>query len=646
MPTRPLAAALTAAALLAGPAAAEQPYIGAVEVIRGGDGGDTARGRVFLDRNRNSRLDPGEPGVPDVSVSNGREVVRTDAEGAYALPAYDDMNLFVTKPAGYAPPVDRFMVPQFAYVHKRAGSPPLRFGGVAPTGPLPEAVNFPLIAVEDDAVFDCLVFGDAQTYSNRELGYLRETVGRLLAARDNSDTACLIFEGDMMGDDLALFPRFKAITAIGGVPQYFVPGNHDMDLDAADDADSLDTFRAAWGPEYYSFSIGHAHFVVLDNVRYPCNGVDDHPFCALDRDPTYNGVVSARQLAWLRNDLAHVPADRLIVLNAHIPFQSFTDAGSRKQQTDNFGALAALLAGRKVLALSGHTHTVEQLLPGEAYAGFAETTGLAESPFHQIVTGAVSGSWWAGDLDDQGVPHATMRLGAPRGYVELAFGGTDYVDTYRPFGAAPEARMHVGFQTPRFRDWAAALFAYAQGDAPAPDAVPPVSVNDLGDRNLLIRDDLTGGTWAAINVWGGSQATRVSVSINGGPPIPARRTQSGTGEAPLAGPDHADPTALAKQASQGRAAIRSAAGGEDGAGFETWRGERWAARAAQPFRGWMLTRRSAHLWRADLPADLPAGVHVLEARATDRYGRAFTHRIAFEVAETAPPLDAVETLGE
>ena len=257
-------------------------YQGSVQVIQGNTAADKARGTVFLDANRNSVLDGGEAGIAGVLVSNGREVVATDAEGRYELPAYPDMNLFITKPAGHSTPVSAELVPQFHYIHKIEGSPDLRFGGIEPTGPLPEAVNFPLIADGTGDQFDCLVFGDAQPYSNREIGYVRDTAGKMLAARDNSTTECLIFEGDVMGDDLSLYPRFKQIIAVGGVPQYFVAGNHDLDFDATEDAHSFDTFRREWGPEYYSFDIGKVHFVVLDNVRYPCNGVDDHPFCALD----------------------------------------------------------------------------------------------------------------------------------------------------------------------------------------------------------------------------------------------------------------------------------------------------------------------------------------------------------------------------
>ena len=50
---------------------------------------------------------------------------------------------------------------------------------------------------------------------------------------------------------------------------------------------------------------------------------------------------------------------------AHIPFQTFTDNTAQKHQTDNFADLAAILEGRPVLGLTGHTHTTEQLLPGD-----------------------------------------------------------------------------------------------------------------------------------------------------------------------------------------------------------------------------------------------------------------------------------------
>ena len=148
-------------AALAGPAAAKDPsYIGTVHTAGTAADGATARGTVFLDADRDSTPDPGERGVAGVLVSNGREVVATGADGSYEIPAYDDMNLFITKPAGYAVPVSDEMVPRFAYIHKVAGSPPLRYGGIEPTGPLPREINFPLIEDPVGDRFRCLAFGD------------------------------------------------------------------------------------------------------------------------------------------------------------------------------------------------------------------------------------------------------------------------------------------------------------------------------------------------------------------------------------------------------------------------------------------------------------------------------------------------------
>ncbi|WP_299820346.1 calcineurin-like phosphoesterase family protein [uncultured Jannaschia sp.] len=624
--------------------AKDASYVGSVQTM-GESQDQTARGTVFLDADRDSQFDEGESGVEGVMVSNGREVVTTGADGSYELSAYDDMNLFITKPADHAVPVNQQMVPQFAYVHKVEGSPDLRFGGIAPTGPLPAEINFPLIEDQVGEQFDCRVFGDPQPYSNTEVGYVRETVGAMLQNEDISKTECLIFEGDIVSDDLSLFPRFKQIAAVGKTPYYFVAGNHDLDLDAESDANSFDTFRREFGPEYYSFDIGQVHFVVLDNVRYPCNGVDDHPFCDPAENPAYNGVIHDRQMAWLENDLENVPQDKLIVLNAHIPFQTYTDNTAAKHQTDNYSDVAEIVGERPALGLSGHTHTTENLLKGVGYEGWEENTGLATAPFNQIVTGAVSGSWWQGDLNDQGVPHATQRSGAPRGFYVLSFDGSDYVESYRAFGRDEDEQLHASFNTPRFREWAEQLLAFTRAYSIPADVTPPVSRNDLGDMYMLTREDLEGGTWAAVNVWNGSRENDVTVRINDGEPITAEQTQSGTGEAKKEGSEWADPLALAKQSTQAAMAVRSDRGGEATAGYRVFKNDHYAG-VPGPFPEGNLTDNSQHLWRAELPADLPTGVHTLAVETTDRHGRTYTRSYTFEVVDELPNPDWQASLFE
>lgn len=629
---------LSAACLAASAAhAKDTSYIGGVQTVGEADDVSVARGTVFLDANRNSQLDEGEDGIAGVAVSNGREVVVTDEDGTYALPAYDDMNLFVTKPAGFAAPLDEDLVPQFNYIHKVAGSPSLRFGGIEPTGPLPAQINFPMVADDSDREdFECLVFGDAQPYFNMQVSYVRETAGKMLAARDNADAECLLFQGDVMGDDLSLYPRFKEIIAVGDTPQYYVAGNHDVDFDAETDQHSFDTFRREWGPEYYSFDIGNVHFVVLDNVRYPCNGIDDHPFCDPSARPTYNGVIHDRQLQWLEADLATVPEDKLIVLSAHIPFQTFTDNTAAKHQTDNLAALVEILGDRPALGLSGHTHTTENILTGEYYEGWEENTGVGPAPFHQIVTGALSGSWWGGSVNDDGVPMSTQRLGSPRGFYEMDFSGSDFTDTYRTFAHREDEQFHVSFNTPRYRDWAQTLIDWVSiYGGNRGDILPPVSRNDLGDVNMLTRADLQGGTQAVVNVWNGTKDATVMLSINGGAPFAATRTQDGEGEAKRRDVAVSDPYAMVRQLSDTRRALASASGKN---GYEMFQGAQFEGRHAGPVDSWLWTNSSQHLWMVDLPGDLPAGIHALTVEVEDRHGRVHTDTIAFEIVEEIPDM--------
>lgn len=466
-------------------------YRGTVDVLKKGHGPqDGIKGFVFEDLNYDGRMQRGEPGIRGVMVSDGKEVVLTDDHGRYKLPAPTakeenaGISIFITKPTSYEVPVDEYHVPQFFYHHKPAGSPdnvrgePFRFGGLAPTGPLPRRINFPLIKGEDKYRFKVVVSGDTQPYSNTEVGYVRDTLAKELAGMN--DLEAVIVEGDVMGDDLGLYPRFKKILSVANAPQYYVPGNHDLDFDAPSDEHSYDTFKREWGPAYYSFDIGYVHFVVLDDVKYPCTPEEDnsdglHEFCNdPSGSPTYNGVITPEQMEWLKNDLAHVPADKLIVLNFHIPVQTYIDQEASKHQIDNALELYDLLGygpsgypQRPALALSGHTHTLEQLRPGEVFAGWEEALGDRSPgavPFPQIVTGAACGSWWSADFSDTGVPYSYQRLGGPRGYLVLEFEGNTYKDVFKATGKPVDQQMSLSMLSPTFTDWSETLISWLQED--------------------------------------------------------------------------------------------------------------------------------------------------------------------------------------
>ena len=107
-----------------------------------------------------------------MQVSNGQQVVTTDAKGRYEVPVKDNTNVFVTQPAGYQVPVDEDNVAQFSYTHLPEGSPELRYGGIAPTGALPDAVNFPLAKSKATQSPDqsCVIGGDIHNFQRYPVG--------------------------------------------------------------------------------------------------------------------------------------------------------------------------------------------------------------------------------------------------------------------------------------------------------------------------------------------------------------------------------------------------------------------------------------------------------------------------------------------
>jgi hypothetical protein len=396
---------------------------------------ETARGTVFEDLDADGRRDPGEPGVPAVRVSDGRQVVLTDADGRYALEIGDEAVFFITKPSGYATPVNDRMLPQFYYIHQPAGSPKgLRYPGVAPTGALPAAIDFPLRRRDEPRAFEAILLSDTQPQSQAEIGFIADDVVSELIGTEARFGMTM---GDILFDDLSLFPRYNSVVAQIGIPWYNVPGNHEINLLATDDRYALETFKSHFGPPYYAFEYADAVFFVLDNIDYQGDGEIDPG--DLRGTGGYVARITDDQLAWLEAELAHVPEDALVFLAMHSPLETYlSDAPG--VTTQNRRSLFRLLSGRRHLyAVAGHTHTTE-------HRYFDEEDGFTgPAPFHHHVLTTVSGSWWSGPLDERGVPVAEQRDGTPNGYHVLEVDGVELKVRYKAAGKPVDYQMRVMF---------------------------------------------------------------------------------------------------------------------------------------------------------------------------------------------------------
>lgn len=377
----------------------------------------TARGVVFHDRNGNGARDPGEPGLRGIGVSNQRDIAVTDAQGRYSLTVDDDTILFVIKPRNWTTPIDRDGIAKGYYIHKPAGSPPLRFAGVSPTGSLPDSVDFPLRPQKEPDRFKALLFGDTQPRNQTEIDYIAHDVVKDLIG---SDAAFGITLGDIVFDDLSLFDSIKAAIGRIGIPWRHVLGNHDTNHDAPDDARSCETFQRQFGPQYYSFDYGPVHFVVLDDIMWRAK--------TETQAEGYTAGLGARQLEFLKNDLARVPTKQLVVLLMHIPIMGVAE------RSEVYG----LLGSRPhTFSISAHTHTQAHLFVGK------EDGWTGAEPHHHLVSATVCGSWWSGAPDELGIPHATMSDGAPNGYSIITFDRTRYDVEFRAARRPADHQMNI-----------------------------------------------------------------------------------------------------------------------------------------------------------------------------------------------------------
>jgi hypothetical protein len=409
---------------------------------------DTIEGFVFEDRNGDGDRQRSEPGIAGVAVSNGVDVETTDADGRYRIEIQPGDTLFITKPRDWAVPLSPHNLPRFYFHHVPEGAPSgwrPRYQGLAPTGPLPDRVDFPLTRSPEPDQFTSIWFADTQPQTRDEVEFIRDDV---VAELIGTDAIFGITLGDIAYDDLSLLPRLYRNVAAIGAPWYHVPGNHDMNFLSANDEESLETFRRHFGPPYYSFEVGPVHFIALDTVHYEGTSAGSD-----DPDPlgtgSYVGAIGERQLRWLANDLRRVPADQPVVLAMHIPLASQLDPDSPSINVRDREALFELLAGRRhVLALAGHMHIAEHDYFG-ADDGFE-----GPQPLHLHTLSAVSGSWWSGPIDERGIPVSLQRDGSPRGYYLMEVDGTDIRLRFRATGRPADHQMRITLDTgfPRQRE--------------------------------------------------------------------------------------------------------------------------------------------------------------------------------------------------
>ena len=385
-----------------------------VFAVTPGAAAEEVSGVVFHDLNANGIYDQNEAAVAGVSVSNSEEVVLTDQQGKYSLPLNEVGVVFVIKPSGWALPVDpETQISKGYYIHRPEGSPELKYGGIDPTGVLPENINFPLLQTSESEPFTMLCLGDSQPRDLDEVYYLAQD---LVAEATDIDAAFGLTLGDLVFDKLDMFEPMAQVTGQIGIPWHYVPGNHDIDYDAPTWQQSYETYQSFFGPPYYAFAYADTHVFVLNNIRWDVEKRE------------YHGEFGERQRNFIANYLKNVPKEHFLVFLMHIPVVKLADRNEFFSLFDD---------RPHAISLSAHWHCHHHYLL-EKKDGW-----LGKEPHHHIVQGTACGSWYRGHYDAVGIPRAVMADGTPKGYSLITVNKGEYDISYRATRRPASYQMDV-----------------------------------------------------------------------------------------------------------------------------------------------------------------------------------------------------------
>ena len=330
-------------------------------------------------------------GIAGVSVSDGFSVVSTDSNGFYSLDnvTKDCRYIYISLPAEYEVPINEFGQPCF-YKPYPSNTNQYDFTLTPLAGG--KEKKFALFTFADPQVSKAAAYSRLITEAVPEvLKHSQElisngipcygiTLGDIISNSDSNNT------GGYRDDMRDAFAKAKT-----GMPVFQVMGNHDNTFCNADQPLFTDERNShfelkaqrehedMFGPVNYSFNRGDVHIIGMRDIVYN----------KATSGSGYSTGFLASQYEWLKQDLALVPKDKMVVLCVHI--QLFNGSSNRTQEV-----LSLLDQYKEAHVLSGHIHRQQLYEPS--------VRGSSHKVYEHN-TNAVCGSWWAANISGDGTPN-------------------------------------------------------------------------------------------------------------------------------------------------------------------------------------------------------------------------------------------------
>lgn len=349
--------------------------------------------------------------VENVVVSDGEEVVKTDAEGVYRITsAKTNGYVFISTPSGYTVNTTGILPNFYRTLNTDAATR--------------ERVDFNLVEDPGQENHTILVFGDMHLANRsnddrQQFSRFTSEINSYLTANGGRKTYAITL-GDMTWDlywytnNYCFAEYLNDINVIKGLTVWHTIGNHDHDMEAAGDFDTVEKYKNSIAPTYYSFNIGKVHYIILDDILCTNDGTGSR---------TYDNAVTEEQIEWLKKDLSYVSTETPLVISMHAPLYTWSGSYNLKNSSEIVDAVSQY---SEVHFLTGHTHKMYNI------------DRLSSSNIFEHNAGAVCATWWWSAAHTPGV-HIGQD-GAPGGYTIMDVDGTDFTWKYKGTGT-PETHQ-------------------------------------------------------------------------------------------------------------------------------------------------------------------------------------------------------------
>ena len=279
-------------------------------------------------------------------------------------------------------------------------------------------------------------------------------------------------------------------------------------------------------------------------------------------NPRYSSEVGEQQLTFIRNDLAFVPKDQLVVISFHIPLTEMRDVKK----------LMNLLGDRPhTLSLSAHTHFQRMTSLGRITVGMAT--------IHIIITIMQPHQALGGRAHLMKSVFRTQRCEMVH---PTAMASSHSVETNIQFGLKA-ARRPADYQMNIWAPW-------------------EVASTESGNTDVIV------------NVFGGTKRSTVEIRLG----------EAGEWR-PMTYLPQEDPYYKALKARDDTNQLERKLHSCPSRNNEVTELKE-DSELPQRGQGISGIVKSTHIWQAKLPADAPKGTHVIYVRTTDMFGQTFTGR--------------------